>query len=166
MDLLALPVVRLNLGAGRRALDGFLTVDVQGDPDIKADVRSLPIPDACVDEAVSIHVLEHLYRWEAPAALREWHRVLKPGGLLAIEVPDLLKCAASIIAGGKERAGVWGVFGDPNYGDPLMVHRWCYTAAELCGELRKVGFARVRVRDPQFHKPYRDMRVEARKAAT
>ena len=36
------------------------------------------------------HVLEHLgYQSALPAALAEWHRVLCPGGLLMVSVPDL-----------------------------------------------------------------------------
>ncbi len=36
------------------------------------------------------HVVEHFdYRDELPQTLREWHRVLAPGGLLHVSVPDL-----------------------------------------------------------------------------
>ena len=36
------------------------------------------------------HVLEHFdYNNELPSALREWYRVLKPGGKIYISVPDL-----------------------------------------------------------------------------
>ena len=50
-----------------------------------ADVRKLPLPDASVDVVVSslaLHCLDD--REEQVAALREFDRVLKPGGRLAI----------------------------------------------------------------------------------
>ena len=41
-------------------------------------------------EIYASHVLEHLgYQSALPAALAEWHRVLKPEGLLMVSVPDL-----------------------------------------------------------------------------
>lgn len=44
-----------------------------------------------VEEAYASHVYEHLgYQKELPTALREVHRVLIPGGLLRVAVPDLV----------------------------------------------------------------------------
>jgi predicted SAM-dependent methyltransferase len=43
-----------------------------------------------VSEIYASHVLEHLsYRLELPLALREFYRVLQPGGALSLSVPDL-----------------------------------------------------------------------------
>jgi SAM-dependent methyltransferase len=162
MDLPPGTPVRLNLGAGDRTFDGFLNVDLVGEPDIVADVRSIPLPDGSVEEAIAIHVLEHLYRWEAPAALREWARLIRPGGLLVLELPDLVKCCRNVVEGMMpDRAGRWGLYGDPGYKDPLMVHRWGWSPAELKAELIQAGFSRATEYPPQFHKKYRDMRIEA-----
>ncbi len=154
-------LIRLNLGAGRRPLEGYIGVDIAGEPDVLADVRALPYEDGSVDEVIAIHLLEHLYRWEAPAALAEWARVLKPGGRLVLELPDVVKCCEQVLAGAKDRLGVWGLYGSPEYADPLMCHRWGWRSDELAAELRTAGFTRVRVREPQFHKKARDMRLEA-----
>lgn len=154
--------VRLNIGAGGKVIEGWLSIDLAGEPDIRSDVRELPLPDGYADEAMAIHVLEHLFRWDVPAALLEWRRVLKPGGMLAIEVPDLIKCCKNVLAGAGERMGIWGLCGDPGYRDPLMVHKWVWSAEELTAELKAAGFTKVRIREPQFHKKARDMRIEAR----
>lgn len=152
--------VRLNLGAGGQVLEGWVSVDLAGEPDITADVRKLPLPDEYADEIQAIHVFEHLYRWEALDTLIEWRRVLKPGGTLAIEVPDLLKCCANILGGAQDRAGLWGLYGDPQYLDPIMVHRWAYSPKELAHLMREAGFAKPKLQPVRWHKKYRDMRFE------
>lgn len=158
--------IRLNLGAGRQRLPGWLAVGLEEGHDIRADVRSLPLSDAFADEAMAIHVLEHLERWEAPKAIAEWFRVLKPGGVLVLELPDLAKCCRNVLAGKEPRWGLWGLYGDPAHRDALMLHRWGWTVRELVGELKAAGFIKVNARNPpQFHgrRVERDMRIEARK---
>ena len=51
------------------------------------DGRSVPVPDLSFDACVSNYVLEHV---EEPATLlRECHRVLRPGGVIAFRTPNL-----------------------------------------------------------------------------
>jgi hypothetical protein len=38
---------------------------------------------------LAIDVLEHLPRHDTARALQEWHRILRPGGLLRLQVPDI-----------------------------------------------------------------------------
>jgi predicted SAM-dependent methyltransferase len=162
-------LVRLNLGSGPKKWPGFINIDLAGNwsgqaPDVEADVRKLPFPDNYADEAHAIHVLEHMYYWEAPDVVQEWKRVLKPGGLLVVEVPCLEKIlywfTQRPIGLGKT---LWGLYGSPEYKDPAMCHKWCYSVAMLEDLLIKAGLENVTEREPQFHRPQRDMRFEARK---
>ena len=52
----------------------------------KGDARALPLPDACIDVAVSFETLEHLA--EQDLFLGELKRVLRPGGLVFVSTPD------------------------------------------------------------------------------
>jgi len=54
------------------------------------------VGDASVDAVWSSHSLEHLHRHQVVPALRECFRVLKPGGVLKLFVPDLQSVAALI----------------------------------------------------------------------
>ena len=45
----------------------------------------MPFPDDHFDRAIAIHVLEHLR--DLPRAVAELHRLLRPGGILAIVIP-------------------------------------------------------------------------------
>jgi SAM-dependent methyltransferase len=52
--------------------------------DIVLDIESIDLPDASVDLVVASHVLEHV---DDRAALREIHRILRPGGEAILLVP-------------------------------------------------------------------------------
>jgi len=54
-------------------------------PDIVGDVHNLPLLDNSVDAMICMHLLEHVE--EPQKAMKEIHRVLKPGGYLYVDVP-------------------------------------------------------------------------------
>jgi SAM-dependent methyltransferase len=84
--------LRLNIGADRCQVSGFLNVDINPavDPDFLTSADDLSMIDTGVcDEIYASHVLEHL-DWKAGlVALKEWLRVLKPDGMLTVAVPDI-----------------------------------------------------------------------------
>lgn len=99
--------LKVELGSGYAPTPGFVHVDAntnlpltigaydgvctRTEPhvDVHADVSTwLPFEDATVDEIRAVDVLEHISYRRAPAALREWARVLAPGGRLYVQVPD------------------------------------------------------------------------------
>src|SRR5919205_2378921 len=47
--------------------------------------RAIPYPDGHFDRVIAVHVLEHLPN--LPAALKEIHRVLRPGGQFCAVIP-------------------------------------------------------------------------------
>lgn len=154
--------LRINIGAGKMVLDSWLSVGLQPTHDVQCDVRKLPFDDESVDEAMAIHVFEHIQRWEALDTLREWRRVLKPGAMLVLELPELMRCCRNVLEKDDIRLGVWGLYGEPGHSDELMVHKWCYSEAELVKECKAAGFQRVKLAKSQWHgrKTMRDMRVE------
>jgi len=56
-----------------------------GIPLLQFDLTCCPLPDCSVDAVVVLNVLEHIERDDS--ALRQLYRILKPGGVLIIEVP-------------------------------------------------------------------------------
>lgn len=122
-----------------------------------------------VRRAAAIHVLEHLYRWEAEATLREWIRILEPGGQLIIEVPcmdkvfDYIRQAMTKNGILKMQMVWWALWGDPRYEEPSMVHRWGYSSFELKAMLTGCGLEHVTEEPPRYHRADRDMRVTGRK---
>jgi predicted SAM-dependent methyltransferase len=73
---------------------GFLNVDAIPGPnvDFVSDIRrKLPFENGTVDEIVSCATLEHLLLVQTMRLLREFYRIMKPGSILTIAVPDLNK---------------------------------------------------------------------------
>ncbi len=167
-------LVRLNLGCGDKILPGYVNVDVVAaragkSPDVMCDLRELtPFASDYADEILSVHVVEHFWRWEVEAVLKEWVRVLKPGGKLILECPNLQAACEAFLADpergslpGKEgQTTMWVFYGDPRWKDPLMVHRWGYTPASLGRLLASVGLVDVGQEPAQYKmREPRDMRV-------
>ena len=83
--------MKLHLGCGKRYIPGFVHVDLDDFPhiDYPHNVRSLPMfEDNTANLIYACHVIEYFDRIEVLDVLREWHRVLKPGGVLRLAVPD------------------------------------------------------------------------------
>lgn len=73
-------------------------IDPKTNPDIVADARHLPLEDCFADMVIASHTLEHFSFRETISVLKEWIRVLKIGGTLAIVVPNLRWGATQVLA--------------------------------------------------------------------
>jgi len=89
--------LKLNLGCGNEKLEGYVNIDI-----VKTDATDLVVDavtlkgckENSVDEIVAYHLIEHLSYMDFQKALTTWYRILKPGGKLIIECPDLEKLCA------------------------------------------------------------------------
>ena len=83
----------VNLGCGPKRLDGFINIDffcLTQTADYESDLRyPLRIDDETVAGIFTEHTLEHLSYAENASLLDECCRILKPGGVMRISVPDL-----------------------------------------------------------------------------
>lgn len=87
-------VVRLNWGCGRDPAPGWINADrarARG-VDLIGDIREgLDLEDDSVDYISSQHALQEIPFEDLVGVLEEMRRVLRPGGVLRVGVPDLDK---------------------------------------------------------------------------
>jgi SAM-dependent methyltransferase len=87
-------VRRMNWGCGEHPDPGWINSDIKDAPgiDISCDIRDgLPLSDDSLDYIVSVHALVEVPFGEVVDALAELRRVLRPGGVLRLVLPDLVK---------------------------------------------------------------------------
>jgi ubiquinone/menaquinone biosynthesis C-methylase UbiE len=151
--------MKLNLGCGSKKIPGFIGVDIKS-ADVVADIRKLPFDDDSADEIMAIHVCEHLPVREILSVIREWRRVLKPGGVMALELPCLDKVLEHFAKGSPENFTLWALYGDPSThkdGFPAY-HKWAWSREQFSFMLHGAGMKEIREETPHYHVPSRDMR--------
>jgi predicted SAM-dependent methyltransferase len=139
---------KLHLGCGSKFIPGFFHVDGNEHEhlDVRGPVDKLPfLADDTVELIYACHLLEHFGRKEVDAVLAEWFRVLKPGGVLRLAVPDYEACA-KLYVGGKLSKGLPEILGLMMGGqrDHYDFHKMAFDEASLSDLLKKAGFRETR----------------------
>lgn len=89
---------KLNVGGGRKNLAGFVNVDFVAQPNVErqvvANITDLSfVPNGSISHIHSNHVIEHLTEADLQRQLRDYHRILAPGGRISIRCPNALGAA-------------------------------------------------------------------------
>ena len=141
----------LNLGCGERFHPDWVNLDLAAGRSnvISHDlVKGIPFAAESVDVVYHAALFEHIRRDDAANFLREIHRVLKPGGIVRIGVPDLeeicrtyLEKLEAAIAGDKEAANDY---------DWLVLEMFDQMVRESSGGLMLRYFRRQPLPNEQF----------------
>ncbi len=150
-------VIRLHLGCGDIYLGDWINCDLENPKaDVKLDCRKIPLPDNSVQEIYNSHLLEHFDFKEAWSVLKEWHRVLKPGGKLITETPDLLGlCQEYVNSSEPHRVDMYGLFFGCPWLEEWNIHKFLYSETQLRWTLEQTGFTDIKrvVADSHFVPP-------------
>jgi SAM-dependent methyltransferase len=136
-----------------------LDIDPRTEPDIVADIVDMPVVEsASVDAVWSSHNLEHVFAYQVPLALGEFRRVLRPGAVAHIQVPDVLVPVREVMRGKLEQVLYESPAGPVKPIDMLfgfgpaiangkhhMAHRTAFTRDSLAWKLKAAKFADVQV---------------------
>lgn len=119
----------------------------------------LPFADGSVEVLYSSHMLEHLDQREGRTFLREARRVLRPGGVLRIAVPDLKAIVDEYLRSGDADGFMTSTLLSVERPVGLKArvrqalvgfrdHRWLYDGKSLVGALLEAGFVDAVVLPP------------------
>jgi predicted SAM-dependent methyltransferase len=141
---LGLPL-KLDIGAGNDPQEGYMAVDAFGNPDVQADMWALPFDDDTIDEIRSAHALEHISKFQVVPTLWEWRRVLRSGGRLDLQVPDLEWCVKRWLQTKRDGWDMAILFGSQTQDGgqtihPGEFHKTGFTEALMLEYLNRAGF--------------------------
>jgi SAM-dependent methyltransferase len=152
MTIVSSATRRLNWGCGSEPSPGWINSDRKQAPgiDLSCDILDgLPLDDDSIDYAVSIHALPELPLEHLVPALRELKRVLRPGGVLRLVLPDLERGVRAYLDGDRD----YFLVPDDDarsLGGKLVTHllwygytRSLFTADFIEELLRKAGFDEI-----------------------
>lgn len=132
--------MKLNLASGQRPfIKPWVNIDVkeQGySVDILTDIKDLSmIANETVDVIVLHHVVEHIAIHEISNYVREWRRVLRVGGKMAVFVPNLREInkawQENRISTFIHNVNTYGAYQDSVHD----LHKWGYDMPELANRL-------------------------------
>ena len=125
-------MLKLNLGCGAFPLQGYENLDRKnGD-----EIYPLEYATGSADEIRASHVLEHFGHRDTQHIIAEWVRVLKPGGILKIAVPDFEKIAQRYLDGKQQPTEGYLMGGQVDADD---YHHALFDREQLESALRDAG---------------------------
>lgn len=131
-------------------LPTFLDIEPKNKPDILCDMCELPQHAGPYDAVFACHCIEHLYPHQVYKSLTGFKRVLKPGGMVVILVPDLedVKPTSDVLYTTPHGpiCGLHLFYGDatqiPDF--PHMAHHCGFTQETMSEALQAAGFDNYR----------------------
>ncbi len=140
----------LHVGCGLETLPDWiageevrLDINPENKPDIVASMTNLGDIGE-FDGVYSCHALEHLSWVDVGIALREFHRVLKPGGFLCVIVPNLegIKPTLETVYefSGGAITGLHMIYGHLDSSDPHMQHKCGFVKETMLQMVTDAGF--------------------------
>ena len=139
--------IKLHVGCGEKFIPGWIHIDLKKYPhiDYVTDASDLHVfENNSVDLIYACHLLEHFKRCDIDLVLKEWYRVLKPGGILRLSVPDF-----SALVEVYNKYKDMGIIMGPLYGrgNPGNQHYIAFDFRYLKKRLQLIGFDKVRLWD-------------------
>jgi len=145
-------MLKLNIGCGSVYLEGWVNIDIESETaDLIHDMRNpLPYHDNSIDFIYNEHFIEHLSVDEGVGVMKEFHRVLKPRGVLRIATPDLRRVLFRYFFFWRRQEWIRKWHRELETRAEMInksfyswEHRYLYDTEELKRRLEEAGFTRL-----------------------
>ena len=144
-------LLKLHIGCGKRFIPGFVNIDQVAFPHVDhvQDIHRLPnFADASASVIYACQVIEYFDRETVVEVLTEWRRVLAPGGILRLSVPNFAVISKLYQAGFKLELFLGTLYGRiPDGKGAFNYHRTTYDEPSLRALLQKLGFCDISLWD-------------------
>lgn len=142
--------MKLHIGCGERFLPGYKHLDARKFPHVDYVTDKLDnlemFADNSVEEIYACHILEHFTRSAMKGGmLKEWHRVLKPAGVLRIAVPNFEAIVEEYLSSRNLESVMGLLYGGQNY--EYNFHYQTYDFKRLSEILKRAGFTDIKKYD-------------------
>jgi predicted SAM-dependent methyltransferase len=155
---------RLNLGCGSSYRPGYVNVDLfdRSVADSFSDVENLSYEPASVDEIVADQLIEHFDLVHCRYLLAAWFRMLRPGGRMVLETPDLEAALRKLVKSrpDEQASTLQWLYGIDS---PGLQHKGGFTFDILKRVLIETGFEKIERKPALTHRYEPGLRVECRK---
>jgi predicted SAM-dependent methyltransferase len=140
-------MIKINIGCGETNFgEDWISIDgnINYRHVVHDDVHLSSHPDNSVDFIYSSHFIEYFDRGQVIFLLENWHKVLKPDGILRIAVPDFESMAKLYINGDFPLEKFLGpLYGKMEMGGKTIYHKTVYDIYTLRNLLEQVGFKNI-----------------------
>jgi SAM-dependent methyltransferase len=144
-------LLKLHIGCGKRFIRGFVHIDQVEFPHVDhvQDIRRLSnFGDASASLIYACQVIEYFDREEVLGVLTDWRRVLAPGGVLRLSVPNFPMIAQLYQSGIPLEKFLGTLYGRiPDGKGAFIYHRTTYDEPSLTELLAGLGFREIRLWD-------------------
>ncbi len=155
-------MLKLNLGCGMYYKPNYVNIDKYDESvaDKTLDITKLPYENESVDEIEASHIIEHFDIIKLPYLLAEWFRVLKPGGVIYIETPDLSKSTRKLrLSSYNTKKNILRfLFG---IDIPGNIHKLGFTYSFLRKTLLLIGFNKIKKHNQTSFFNQKSIRISA-----
>lgn len=157
---------KLNVGCYYMKLDGFINIDIKDDvgADIVCNILGLKqhFQDNSISLILASQVFEHLNYEDGKKALKIWHDILKPDGILIVEVPNGDDADKKLANGELTEQDMFTLYnGNPSeYGQK---HEIIYTTELLQNVLLEEGFVDLVLNPNKSDSDEFSIRIDCRK---